>query len=415
MKKRFLILFANSFPYNISEPFLENEYPLYREYFDKVLLVTACRRGEQPTRILNDPAIEVIQDYTLSKDPRSIMEALPWLLTDRLFYAGLKDLIFRDGLSPRRLYDLLVFSLCGNHRALQAHRWLKQHPEYQHAVLYSYWLHIPAYAAVRLNQKNKNRFFSISRAHGYDLYLERSQTGSRPFHKQLYHRLDEIASISAHGKQYLEALYGNMGKVSIHRLGAVDQGCHNPCIRRNPLRIVTCSRTIPLKRLDRLVDALALITDRPIHWTHLGGGESQESLERYAAEKLPSNVTVSFSGTIPNTQVYEIYKHQPFHVFVNVSETEGVPVAIMEAMSFDIPVIATAVGGTPELMEAEKNGWLLPKDFSDSELADRIRQFADMPEETYLGFRRAARSKFEREYNAAANYRKFLEKLSGTR
>lgn len=265
---------------------------------------------------------------------------------------------------------------------------------------------------MRLNQKNKNRFFSISRAHGYDLYLERSQTGYRPFHRQLYCRLDEIAAISDHGKQYLEKLYGNEETVSVYRLGAVDQGCHNPCARRETLRIISCSRTIHLKRLDRLVDALTLITDRPVHWTHLGGGEAQEALERYAAEKLPANVTVTFSGTIPNTQVYETYKQQPFHVFVNVSETEGVPVAIMEAMSFDIPVIATAVGGTPELMEEGKNGYLLPKDFSDAELADRIRQFGDMPEEVYLGFRRAARNKFEREYNATDNYRGFLTYLT---
>lgn len=98
--KKLLILFANSYPYNISEPFLENEVPLYPEYFDKVLLITACKKGEQPTRLIPDPTIEMIPDHTLSKDASSILEAIPWMLTDRLFYVGLNDLIFRDGLTP---------------------------------------------------------------------------------------------------------------------------------------------------------------------------------------------------------------------------------------------------------------------------------------------------------------------------
>ena len=44
----------------------------------------------------------------------------------------------------------------------------------------------------------------------------------------------------------------------------------------------------------------------------------------------------------------DVYKRQaqPYHVFLNVSSSEGVPVSIIEAMSFGIPCIATNVGGT---------------------------------------------------------------------
>lgn len=171
--------------------------------------------------------------------------------------------------------------------ALQTFHWMKKHSQYRQIVLYSYWLQIPAYAAVRFNQIHKNRHFSISRTHGFDLYLERSLTGYRPFHQQLYQKLEEIASISSHGKQYLEDKYGNHNKVSIHRLGAVDQQCRNPDSMREVLEIVTCSRTVPLKRLDRLVDTLALIHDKQIHWTHLGGVEAQKSLENMQKRNYP--------------------------------------------------------------------------------------------------------------------------------
>lgn len=412
--KKLLILFANGFPFGISEPFLENEYPLYSEYFDKVLIVTPCKKGERPTREIADPAIEILPDYTLSKDRRSVLEAIPCVLTDRMFYRELVRWMFRERCSLRKLYYLIVYALCGNHQALLVHRWLKRHPEYRNPVLYSYWMQVPAYAAVRLKHRLKKQCYAVSRAHGGDLYLERHEgVGHLPYHRSLYEDLDEIAVISEHGKQYLESHYGDLGKVSVHRLGAVDRGCHNPHAARDVLRIVTCSRTIPLKRLNRLVDALAQIGDIPIHWTHMGGGEAQEALERYAAEKLPSNVTASFSGTVPNTQIYETYKTQPFHVFVNVSETEGVPVAVMEAMSFDIPVIATAVGGTPELIEDGKNGFLLPAEFSDDALVSDLRMMMEMPEERYLSLRHEARRKYEREYHAERNYRLLMEHIAG--
>ena len=408
--KRLLIQFTNSFPYNTSEPFLESEYPLYSEYYDKVLIVAACKRNEVATRTINDENTEIIEDYTLSKDIRSIIEAIPFVLTDRLFYRELKHLIFVEGFTFKKLYDMLVFSLCGNHRAMQARWWLRRHPEYDAETIYAYWLHIPAYAALRLKLMLKGNPYSISRAHGYDLYLERHETGYIPFHRQMYNGLDAVASISNQGKEYLQSRYGITGRVCVHRLGAADRALQNPCSSRKVLRLVSCSRSVSLKRLDRIVDALSYITNIPVKWTHIGDGPIQRELERYAKEKLPGNVAVSFLGNVPNEQVYEIYTNNPFHVFVNVSETEGIPVAIMEAMSFGIPVIATNVGGTAELVDDE-TGYLIDKDFSDEALAFSIKRIAELPEYEFMQMRKAARNRFEQEYCAETNYRQFLGQL----
>ena len=79
---------------------------------------------------------------------------------------------------------------------------MRCHPEYQVDVIYSYWLQITAYAAVRLKQLEKlDDAFSISRTHGFDLYAERIKSNYLPFQGQLVERLDEIASISLDGKQ----------------------------------------------------------------------------------------------------------------------------------------------------------------------------------------------------------------------
>lgn len=410
--KRLLILFAKGFPYNFSEPFLEQEYPLYKDYFDKVLIVTGCGKKELPTRQMTDPSLEILCDHTLSNDLRSILEALPWVLTDRMFYRELKHLVLHEGFSLRKLYELLVMSLCANHRAILARRWLKRHSEYLPSLLYSYWMQIPAYASVRLNYFLGDSCKTITRAHRFDLYSERHRTEYLPFHRQLYDELHEIAVISEDGKRYLESKYGCQNKVSVHRLGALDLGCRNPSAARDVFRIVSCSRTIPIKRVERIVDVLQQIADRPVHWTHLGGGGGLDALKHYAADHLPANVTATFLGSIANTQVYEIYKTQPFHIFLNVSKSEGVPVSIMEAMSFGIPVIATAVGGTPELIDNGVNGYLLPEDYDDTELAQRLRDLWTRPDTDYQALRQASREKFEQDYDAIHNYRKFLDKIT---
>ena len=60
----------------------------------------------------------------------------------------------------------------------------------------------------------------------------------------------------------------------------------------------------------------------------------------------------------------------------------------------------------------EKNGYLLPADFTNEALLAYIRLLADMSESDYVKFRQEARTKFENNYNAITNYRNFLDHLS---
>ena len=127
---------------------------------------------------------------------------------------------------------------------------------------------------------------------------------------------------------------------------------------------------------------------------------------------LPDNIHVKLTGTVLNDKVYQIYSTEPFHVFVNVSKSEGVPVSIMEAMSFSIPVVATSVGGTAELVDEGKNGFLLDENFRTEELVALLYRFYKMPEEEYVRYRMDARSKFKAQYDAEHNYAEFVKGLA---
>lgn len=411
--KKLLVLFANGFPFDQSEPFLALEIPLYPAYFDHTLLISGKKGQHDSVFPLHTSTMTVLPDRTMTLYLPDILEAIPWVLTDTMFYKELFSLVFRSGFSWTKLHSLLAVTFCGNHRALLAHRWLRQHPEYELQAIYGYWMQIPAYAALRLKRITNCTCPTISRAHGYDLYANRVKDGYQPFHQQLYERLDLIAPVSLHGKQTLVARYGSKAGLSVHYLGAADHQTRNPCCGRSPLRLVSCSRVVPVKRLDRIIDALCMTAkEEPIIWTHLGGGDGLDALKRLAS-KLPGHVIAHFPGQLTGEQIYACYEHTPFHAFLNVSESEGISVAMMEAMSFGIPVIATAIGGTPELVHDHVNGYLLDSAFQPLQLVSALQAISHCDDAAFASMRAAARCTYETSFRIPDNHHTFLAAIRG--
>ncbi|MBE3138389.1 MAG: glycosyltransferase, partial [Actinobacteria bacterium] len=95
----------------------------------------------------------------------------------------------------------------------------------------------------------------------------------------------------------------------------------------------------------------------------------------------------------------------------NTSSTEGVPVSIMEAQSFGIPVIATDVGGVKELI-AEGTGSLLPVDFKPVDLAEMIQFYANLPEEEDNKIRMKAFNNWKLNFNASVNHKDFIMRVN---
>ena len=156
--------------------------------------------------------------------------------------------------------------------------------------------------------------------------------------------------------------------------------------------------------------------DKRVLWTHIGGGVEGktkyfDSIREYAKAKL-KNIDFEFLGGMQNQQVYDYYKSNKVDVFVNVSYSEGLPVSLMEASSFGIPVIATDVGGSAEIIDKEqKNGFLLDKDFEIGALRKKIELLLNESEETYCKRRITARKLWEKKYNAEKNYTDFAKKI----
>ena len=105
---------------------------------------------------------------------------------------------------------------------------------------------------------------------------------------------------------------------------------------------MSCSNLIKVKRIDLILESLSFIKNRKIDWFVIGDGPMRKYIEENE-KRLDGDINIKMVGRLQNKEVYDFYKKENPDLFINLSSSEGVPVSIMEAMSFGIPVIATDV------------------------------------------------------------------------
>jgi glycosyltransferase involved in cell wall biosynthesis len=140
-------------------------------------------------------------------------------------------------------------------------------------------------------------------------------------------------------------------------------------------RIVAAGILIPLKGYDVLFRALGelVITGYQFELLLAGDGPERSNLEELARDLCISR-QVKFMGGIDD--VPDLFSTA--HMLVHPSRSEGQSNTILDAMAEGLPVIASSVGGIPELISDGKTGILVPPD-QPALLAAKIRQLLDSP------------------------------------
>ena len=274
------------------------------------------------------------------------------------------------------------------------------------AIHYSFWMNDYVLSLSILKQKKQITNYAF-RVHGFDLYEERRPYNYIPFRERNYKYSSGIYSVSKLGLNYIKLRFSFSEKANYSYLGTLDHGI-NPFSDKLFI-IVTCSGIIPLKRLDLLAKAIALI-QFPVKWYHFGDGnnKNKEELQKIT-NRFAQNIEVEFKGHVSQKEIFDFYKTNPVSVFINVSETEGLPVSVMEAISFGIPVIGTDVGGTSEIITSQ-TGWLVKKDITEKELADKINSFK-ISDLNSVDFRKKVKICWHENFSAQKNYNQFSGQL----
>lgn len=135
----------------------------------------------------------------------------------------------------------------------------------------------------------------------------------------------------------------------------------------------------PEKNLETLIDAANLIFTLPqtkvknIIFVLIGTGPLDNNLKQKVKNSKVED-KIMFPGAIPESWRYL----KAFDVFVFPSKKEGLPYAILEAMQAGVPIVASDVGGIPEIIEDNVNGFLIKSNDHEA-LAEKILQILENP------------------------------------
>ena len=184
--------------------------------------------------------------------------------------------------------------------------------------------------------------------------------------------------------------------------------------RQTSLTLVTVGRLVPLKGHKQLIAAMAELvkTFAQLQLYIVGGGEMENELKYLASEKKVAQ-HINFTGTVDDVSLY-LAKAD---IYVSTSESEGMPVSVLEAMAWQLPVVASDIPGNKSVVKQDETGFLYKLNDMDS-LVKTILFVANNRESSDQVARRS-RQMVEHGYSAMAaelaHESLYLEILAGSR
>jgi len=395
-----LFIFTRKFPYGKAEAFLETEIKFLSISFEEIVVFPMTKDNY----IRKTPSNVKVNNAFI--DSNSFLERLfsyVSLFFKSVFYFNLKKNL--NQIKSLNDFKRLLSYVYYEYKILET----KFDDKFKGNVLmYSYWFNQVTNGLVKY-KKVKNRDWKIvTRAHRWDIYEDE---GFFPNRQLNLDSIDKVYSISADGKKYFQNKYAiSNQKIEISRLGVFDKNSLSKKSSQRELVVVSVSQITKRKRVLFLLEALECFVKKNssnmlVRWIHFGSGDQSSILDEKVRDLNLEHLEVDLKGYVNNSEIYTFYKKNEVDVFINLSESEGVPVSIMEAQSFGIPVVATNVGGTAEIVTNEV-GVLLPAKPQLDQVVDALNLVIKSNFSSTC-----IKSKWNEKSNAESNYKTFSEDL----
>ncbi|UBH11659.1 glycosyltransferase [Macrococcus armenti] len=407
-----LILITNYYPFHKGEEYLESEIKFLSKEFDQILIIpTMVSNSMQRTRVVPNNCKVISYKFSQNKVNRvkTFLKYIP-----RMLFMDKELIMDASNLNPYKI----VYNLYVQARALDILDRLVTNKDIirfmtsnNNTVIYSYWFYLTCMVSIGLKKEfNKADAKLISRGHGYDVNEHLKPFNYLPFRKYMLANIDYLYTVSNISRDNIRNKYPlYKHKIETRRLGALDGEFIE---ENNEKLIVSCSTVRTLKRIDVIIDALKNIDMKKhnLKWIHIGDGPQFEEIKRKAEESLQTS-SFKLIGNIPNSEIKSFYRENKPFLFINTSSSEGVPVSIMEALSYSIPVIASDVGGTKELLIDGYNGFLISQFDDVLEVTNKINDFLNMDINKYKQMRENAYKSWDKDWNAEKLYNNFAKEL----
>ena len=146
--------------------------------------------------------------------------------------------------------------------------------------------------------------------------------------------------------------------------------------RGTHLQLLFMARLIPAKGLGTLLRACALLEAQGLAFTLVVAGEGPDRASAELLTKELELTSVAFVGNVAGAQKQELLANSD--VFVLSSMSEGMPLAVLEAFSYSLAVVATPIGGLADFLKDDVDCLLLGS-VTPLEIAEKLRRLVNDP------------------------------------
>lgn len=393
----------------IRTPFVINDIRRVAEKYKTVFLFSVDELQGKETLPENVLVFEAFIDWKQFKPLRILLRNFFSILT---IYLN-ESIALKRLLPLKKSVAVLVSNILKAEQILEIVRTLSV---VEAPAFYSFWFYDCIYLAWMKKKGWIER--AVTRAHSGDLYEDHISIRNKILLRNFQFKyLDSVLPISQMGTEYFKKKYPKAkARIDTIFLGSNQKGI-NP-FPKDEFILVSCASFRHHKRVHKIAEMLLKI-DFPLTWIHFGDerldsndpkiGEYKKKKEQLL--KTKPNIKYVPMGYQQNEKVLEYYLNNPVSLFVSLSAVEGIPVSMMEAISFGIPILSTDVGGCKEIVN-EKTGVLIPLETSMKEVAEIITEFKDSSKNT-IEFREGVRRFWEEHFDADKNYGKLFEEIVG--
>jgi len=417
-KRPFLYLVVSDYPYGFGEPFLEEELEVIAPKFEKIyiLLPEPFRASKETPKFSVPENAEIIELQLVPSVSDKLKAISRWTSEAWKMERNAIKHSYHQKMDIFHLKVMLAYQAGAEAFSQSLLSLLKKHGHgMEKLVIYSYWLTSQT-LGMALIKRQFPALRTITRIHGWDCFYEVNPGHYLPFRAFVAKYLDGIHPISEAGANYTKKkLADPLAKVSAYKLG-IGQ-LETPAIpskKPGMLRILSLAFITPVKRIDRMIEAIALTKDCEIEWTHIGNApQNDTSISDLASSRLRDlpHVRYHFAGEMSKAQVYQYLSSGNSDVLLCTSRSEGIPVSMMEALGHGIPILSTNVGGIAEIVIDGENGELMKADATSSEIATVLEKWARLNQNEFELLSSKAYYSYLQYFSASNNYSLFFSEV----
>lgn len=253
--------------------------------------------------------------------------------------------------------------------------------------------------------------YSIT-THAHDIFVDRAML------RRKVQDASFVVTISEFNQKFMRAHLGARvsTEIAVVRCGIVPEH-YRPAARNGGstrFELLTIASLQPYKGLRHLLQAYAELLDQQVdfHARIVGEGKERDMLMRMVRE-LGLEGRVELMGGLPQETIAHLLPEADCYVQPSVitptGKMEGIPVSLMEALACEVPVVATAISGIPELVEPGVTGSLVPPGDA-SALARAIMEVAREPER-FAALAAAGRRRVLAEFDLKRNVAQLARRL----